>query len=262
MWRMWCDAAIPLILATGETAMPKAYWIAHVTVTDAQAYEAYRSAIAAPLTRFGARFIVRGGSQSVVEGEMRPRTVVIEFPSLQAAADCYNSPEYQAAKALRAPVSAADICIVDGPISGVQIQTTIYHDKIHDMAKAYTAAWNSGSPDAVAGFYAEDGQIVINRGTPWLGRNGIAQMAAGFFADVPNLALVCDHVRIAGDHVVYLWTFTGNHSGTKNPLRIAGWEEWDMDEDLKIKASRGWFDADDYARQVAGAAASTENNRK
>lgn len=75
-------------------------------------------------------------------------------------------------------------------------------------------------------------------------------MAAGFFADVPDLTLVCDGVRCAGDHVVYLWTFTGTHSGTTNPLRVVGWEEWDLDADLKVKASRGWFDADDYGRQT------------
>ncbi len=124
------------------------------------------------------------------------------------------------------------------------------HDKVMEIAAAYTAAWNSGSPDAVAEFYAHDGRIVINRGKPWEGRTGIAEMAAGFFADVPDLTLVCDGVRCAGDHVVYLWTFTGTHSGTKNPLRVVGCEEWDLDADLKVKASRGWFDADDYGRQT------------
>ena len=39
--------------------------------------------------------------------------------------------------------------------------------------------------------------------------------------------------------------------GTKNPLHIVGWEEWDIDAEWKIIASRGWFDAVDYARQVA-----------
>jgi uncharacterized protein (TIGR02246 family) len=125
------------------------------------------------------------------------------------------------------------------------------HDKVKNMAEAYTAAWNSGSPDAVAAFYAQDGQIVINRGKPWLGRQGIAEMAAGFFADVPDLKLVCDTMRCAGTHVAYFWTFTGTHSGTKNSLRVAGWEEWDLDENLKVTASRGWYDADDYARQTA-----------
>ncbi len=105
---------------------------------------------------------------------------------------------------------------------------------------------------AVASFYAETGQIVINSGSPWVGRDGIAQMASGFFADVPDLSLTCDKLRIAGGHVAYLWTFTGTHSGTKRPLRIEGWEEWDLDETGKVASSRGWYDASDYARQVEG----------
>jgi uncharacterized protein (TIGR02246 family) len=118
------------------------------------------------------------------------------------------------------------------------------------LAADYTAAWNSGLPDNVASFFAPDGGIVINRGTPWAGRDGVAAMAAGFYADVPDLALVCDGVRLAGDHIVYLWTFTGTHSGTRRPLRISGWEEWDLREDLLVQASRGWFDGQDWARQV------------
>jgi hypothetical protein len=69
--------------------------------------------------------------------------------------------------------------------------------------------------------------------------------------DVPDLSLSCDGVRVAGDHMVYLWTFTGHHSGTKAPLTVVGWEEWDLDASHKVKASRGWFDGEDYARQVS-----------
>ena len=124
------------------------------------------------------------------------------------------------------------------------------HETVNRLASAYTAAWNSGSPEAVAAFYAQEGQIVINRGNPWIGRKGIVEMAAGFFADVPDLKLVCDDVRYAGNHVAYFWTFAGTHASTKNPLRVVGWEEWDLDADLKVSASRGWYDADDYARQT------------
>ncbi len=94
--------------------MAKGYWVAHGTVTDPAAYEAYRQANAVAFKKYGGRFVVRGGPQTVVEGEIRPRTVVIEFPSVQAATDCYNSPEYQAAKALRLSVSMLDACIVEG----------------------------------------------------------------------------------------------------------------------------------------------------
>lgn len=120
------------------------------------------------------------------------------------------------------------------------------------IADAYTAAWNTGEATAVAEIYAADGEIVINGGDPWTGRAGVVDMARGFFADVPDLALVCDAIRCAGDHVVYLWTFTGSHAASGNPLSISGWEEWDFDDDLKVKSSRGWFDAEDYARQAEG----------
>jgi len=94
--------------------MPKGYWIAHNVVHDPAAYEAYKAANAPAFAAFGARFLVRAGEQQVVEGHSQPRTVVIEFPSLQAAQDCYHSSAYQAAKALRTPISDSDLVIVEG----------------------------------------------------------------------------------------------------------------------------------------------------
>jgi len=125
-------------------------------------------------------------------------------------------------------------------------------EHIATLAEGYTAAWNTGSASAVASFYAENGEIIINRGDPWAGRDGVAEMASGFYADVPDLALTCDEIRAAGDHAIYVWTFTGHDAATGNALTVHGWEEWDLDEDLKIRSSRGWFDSEDYARQAAG----------
>ncbi len=94
--------------------MPKGYWIGHVEVDDPTAYEAYRQANAGAFAKYGGRFLVRGGPRVDVEGHAKPRSVVIEFPTYQAAQDCYHSPEYQAAKALRDPVSRGDLVIVEG----------------------------------------------------------------------------------------------------------------------------------------------------
>ena len=94
--------------------MPKAYWIGHIDVDDPQAYEAYRQANAAAFQKYGGRFLVRGGPQDVVEGQMRTRAVVIEFASLADAQACWDSPEYAAARALRQPCSSADVVIVEG----------------------------------------------------------------------------------------------------------------------------------------------------
>jgi uncharacterized protein (DUF1330 family) len=94
--------------------MPKAYWVAHVDVRDPAAYERYRAANAAPFAKYGARFVVRGAPQQQMEGHCRARTVVIEFADLDTALACYHSAEYQAAKALRDPVSEGDLVILEG----------------------------------------------------------------------------------------------------------------------------------------------------
>jgi hypothetical protein len=100
-------------------------------------------------------------------------------------------------------------------------------EDVESLAEAYTGAWNSGSPQSVA----------------------------GFFADVPGMKPTCDGVRCAGLHVVYLWTFTGHAVKTANALTVHGWEEGDAGDNLKVKASRGWYDSEDKARQVAGGTA-------
>lgn len=94
--------------------MTKGYWIAHGSVDDVVLYDDYRKANAAPLAAFGGKFLVRGGQRETPEGSARPRTVVIEFPSYQAALDCYHSPAYQAALAIRAPISTVDLVIIAG----------------------------------------------------------------------------------------------------------------------------------------------------
>ena len=73
--------------------MPKGYWIGRVDVHDLETYKNYIAANAAPLAEFGGRFLIRGGPFEAVEGQARSRNIVIEFPSYQAAKDCYNSPE-------------------------------------------------------------------------------------------------------------------------------------------------------------------------
>ena len=92
----------------------KAYWIAHVTVTDPAAYTGYQALAPAAFAAHGARFLARGGAHEVLEGPVLDRHVVIEFPSLAAARACYQSAEYQAAKARRDGAAVAHVVIVEG----------------------------------------------------------------------------------------------------------------------------------------------------
>lgn len=124
--------------------------------------------------------------------------------------------------------------------------------QLEDLAQRYTDAWNSKRPENVAASRVSSATFVINRGEPFVGHDAHVAMAAGFYADVPDLHLTCDGIHGAGPHVVYLWTFTGHHAETGKPLKVSGWEEWDLDKDLMITSALGWFDAEDYARQVEG----------
>jgi uncharacterized protein (DUF1330 family) len=94
--------------------MAKGYWIVRVDIRDMEKYKAYIAANAKPFHDYGGRFLVRSGAHETVEGSSRSRNVVIEFPSYQAALDCWRSPDYQAAIRLREPVSTADVVIIEG----------------------------------------------------------------------------------------------------------------------------------------------------
>ena len=94
--------------------MTKGYWVARVDVTDPERYKAYVAANAEAFKKYGARFLVRAGQFENPEGASRTRNVVIEFPSYQAALDCWKSPEYQAAVQLRLPASTVDMVIIEG----------------------------------------------------------------------------------------------------------------------------------------------------
>ena len=94
--------------------MPKGYWIARVDVRDPEGYKDYVATAKPAFERYGAKFLARGGAHDKVEGPGRARNVIIEFASIEDARDCYNSSEYQAAKAIRQKVADGEIVLVEG----------------------------------------------------------------------------------------------------------------------------------------------------
>jgi len=120
------------------------------------------------------------------------------------------------------------------------------------IAQDHCAAWTKRAPEVVAGRYAENTTMIMNGGDPMTSRAQIGDMAAGFMADFPDLVLSLDTVLVADHHMAYAWTFEGHHKETGNHVRFSGWEEWDLDENLKVIKSLGWYDGMDYERQVAG----------
>lgn len=94
--------------------MSKGYWVVAGDVHDPEGYKAYVAENASAFRKYQGRFLVRGGRSEYVEGEARARTVVIAFPSYAAALECYHSPEYQKALALRVGKAELNVTIVEG----------------------------------------------------------------------------------------------------------------------------------------------------
>ena len=91
-----------------------AYWIAHVEVSDPEAYGRYAKLASEAIAAHGGRFLARGGRYLQLEGRDRARNVLAEFPSLEAAEACYRSPAYQAALAHARGAAERDLVIVEG----------------------------------------------------------------------------------------------------------------------------------------------------
>ena len=94
--------------------MAKGYWVGRVDVHDPDTYKNYVAANGAAFSKYGGRFLVRGGKYEAVKGASRSRNVVIEFPSYEAALACWNSPEYQAAKAKQEGGADMDTIVIEG----------------------------------------------------------------------------------------------------------------------------------------------------
>ena len=125
--------------------------------------------------------------------------------------------------------------------------------KLTDFGKDYTNAWNSQNPENVASFFAEDGSLIVNNGTPLKGKYDITEFAKGFMTAFPDMKLTMDSLLIKPTETQYHWSFVGTNTGpdgTGNKVIFSGFERWTFNENGLIKVSIGSFNEEDYSRQV------------
>ncbi len=93
-----------------------AYWIARARIVDPTEYKKYTDLVPGILAKYGGKVLTRGGAFRILEGpENFERHVVIEFPSLDQAAACFNSAEYREAAAFRrGGAGINELVIVEG----------------------------------------------------------------------------------------------------------------------------------------------------
>ncbi|MEQ9487397.1 MAG: DUF1330 domain-containing protein [Alphaproteobacteria bacterium] len=97
-----------------------AYLIATVRVDDPETYKKYTAQTPALVTKYGGKFIVRGGEVEALEGPaFDRRIVVLEFPSKEVVRTFYNSPEYQEVAKIRHAAAESSFLLVDGVPDGV-----------------------------------------------------------------------------------------------------------------------------------------------
>jgi uncharacterized protein (DUF1330 family) len=149
--------------------MPKkGYWVGLADVSDPEGYKLYVAENAKAFQKYRGRFLARGGQSETPEGTTRSRVIVIEFPDYAAALECYRSPEYAKAKALREDKSVIDLAIVegyDGP------QPTALFDY---QAVLREERWSPNSIQLVIGI------VCLAIGAAWLGGFAGFLIAVGF----------------------------------------------------------------------------------
>jgi len=76
--------------------------------------KAYVALASAAMKKYGGTPLARGGRYEALEGEARPRNVILTFDSYDAARAYYDSSEYQEAVAKRLPASVGELVLVEG----------------------------------------------------------------------------------------------------------------------------------------------------
>ncbi len=125
--------------------------------------------------------------------------------------------------------------------------------RLNEFGARYTAAWCSQKAASVAAFFADQGSLKVNDGSPAVGRAAITAVAQGFMTAFPDLVVRMDKISVNGAQITYHWTLTGTNSGpsgTGKSVQISGFEQWRFGPDGLIAESQGHFDAADYQRQL------------
>ncbi|MCW5518784.1 ester cyclase [Aureitalea sp. L0-47] len=121
------------------------------------------------------------------------------------------------------------------------------------FAKSYAQVWCSQRPNFVSSFFAEDGVLRINDGSPAKGTEAITNVAKGFMDAFPDMVVSMDSLITKSEKTRFYWTLTGTNNGTNgtgNKVNISGFEEWTLNKDGLIQESKGYFDEKEYNRQL------------
>jgi len=100
---------------SGSLKLMSAYIIVEIDIVDPVGYEEYKKLASASVLNHGGKYIVRGGTTEVLEGNWKPkRIVVLEFESMQQAKEWLNCEEYREPRKMRHRTAKSNMLLVDG----------------------------------------------------------------------------------------------------------------------------------------------------
>jgi uncharacterized protein (DUF1330 family) len=92
-----------------------AYVIVHIDIVDPVGYEQYKNLAGATVEKYGGKYIVRGGTSEVLEGDWRPkRIVILRFDSMARAKEWLNCEEYREPRKMRHRTANTNMIVVEG----------------------------------------------------------------------------------------------------------------------------------------------------
>jgi uncharacterized protein (DUF1330 family) len=95
--------------------MVPGYIVTRISINDRERFREYAKAAFPTMEANGCEVLVDDGDTELLEGDWaRERTVILKWPSKQAALDWYHSPEYQAVIGMRHESTDCDIVVVGG----------------------------------------------------------------------------------------------------------------------------------------------------
>ena len=100
--------------ATTGTKAPRAYYIGQHVISDRAAFDVYLEKTIPFIEKHGGRYLTKGGTHEMLEGEMPSRVVIVEFPSKDAAKAWYNDPGYKPLIPDRHAVTKSTMTLIDG----------------------------------------------------------------------------------------------------------------------------------------------------
>jgi uncharacterized protein (DUF1330 family) len=118
MFKLLAAASLSMATIADAAAAPahaKGYMIAEIAVTNPVAYEEYKTLVAPMITKFGGRYLTRGGKSEALEGAAPGgRVIILEFPSYAEAKAFYDSPEYRAILHHRTDNATSRVTVIEG----------------------------------------------------------------------------------------------------------------------------------------------------